>query len=77
MDKIIIDQVSTGEFINDLCPGAYKDLTKVDFKAMDGVDLQPLGIYGSKSEIIRLFTGLNVIDETTYVSYFYSIIHRG
>ena len=69
VDKIIIDQESTGNFINDLCPGAYKNLTKVDFKTMDNLKLKPLGIYGSRTEIVRLFKELNVIDQNTYVPY--------
>ncbi|KAH8114638.1 hypothetical protein DFH11DRAFT_1508680 [Phellopilus nigrolimitatus] len=63
VDKIIIDQESTGRFINDLKPGAYKDLTKVDFKAMDEIHVKPLGVYGSKSEIVRFLRKLNVIDD--------------
>lgn len=66
VDKIIIDQESTGNFINDLCPGAYKNLTKVDFKTMDNLRFKPLGIYGSKTEIIRFFRELNAIDRNTY-----------
>ncbi|KAH8114634.1 hypothetical protein DFH11DRAFT_1508479 [Phellopilus nigrolimitatus] len=65
VDKIIIDQESTGRFINDLKPGAYKDLTKVDFKAMDEIHVKPLGVYGSKSEIVRFLRKLNVIDDRT------------
>ncbi|KAH8114632.1 hypothetical protein DFH11DRAFT_1508603 [Phellopilus nigrolimitatus] len=63
VDKIIIAQESTGRFINDLKPGAYKDLTKVDFKAMDEIHVKPLGVYGSKSEIVRFLRKLNVIDD--------------
>ncbi|KAH8114613.1 hypothetical protein DFH11DRAFT_1764484 [Phellopilus nigrolimitatus] len=65
VDKIIIAQESTGRFINDLKPGAYKDLTKVDFKAMDEIHVKPLGVYGSKSEIVRFLRKLNVIDDRT------------
>ncbi|KAH8114640.1 hypothetical protein DFH11DRAFT_1764593 [Phellopilus nigrolimitatus] len=65
VDKIIIAHESTGRFINDLKPGVYKDLTKVDFKAMDEIHVKPLGVYGSKSEIVRFLRKLNVIDDRT------------
>ncbi|THH11646.1 hypothetical protein EW145_g511 [Phellinidium pouzarii] len=65
VDKIIIAQESSGQFINDLSPGAYKDLTKVDFKAMDNVHVKPLGVYGSKNEIVRFLRTLGVIDDRT------------
>ena len=68
MDKIIIDQESTGEFVNSFCPGAFTIFKKVDFKAMDNLELKPLGIYGSKSEIIRFFRELDAIDGNTYVA---------
>ena len=68
MDKIIIDQESTGEFVNSFCPGAFTSFKKTDFKAMDDLELKPLGIYGSKSEIIRFFRELNTIDRNTYAS---------
>ncbi|KAH8830109.1 hypothetical protein DL96DRAFT_1706949 [Flagelloscypha sp. PMI_526] len=35
VDKIIIAQDSLAAFVNDLCPGAYTSITKVDFKALD------------------------------------------
>ncbi|KAL5513533.1 hypothetical protein ACEPAH_3932 [Sanghuangporus vaninii] len=66
VDKVIIDQESTGRFINEMRPGTYKDLTKVDFKALDEVDVKPVGVYGSKSEIVRLLGEQGVLnDETT------------
>ncbi|KAL5492779.1 hypothetical protein ACEPAI_4226 [Sanghuangporus weigelae] len=63
VDKIIIDQESTGRFINEMRPGAYKDLTKVDFKALDEVDVKPVGVYGSKSEIVRFLGEQGVLDD--------------
>lgn len=63
VDKVIIDQESTGRFINRMCPGACKDLTKVDFKALDVVDVKPVGVYGSKREIVRFLSELRVLDD--------------
>ncbi|EJD00191.1 uncharacterized protein FOMMEDRAFT_112544 [Fomitiporia mediterranea MF3/22] len=63
VDKVIIDQISVGRFINEISPGAYKDLTKVDFKAMDDLDVMPLGLYGSKDEIISFLREHDAIDD--------------
>ena len=43
---------------------------------MDSVIVKPVGVYGSKSEIIRLMKELNVIDHSTYVfiSYYQNTI---
>ncbi|KAL6309202.1 hypothetical protein BKA93DRAFT_724346 [Sparassis latifolia] len=62
-DKVIIAQDSLQEFINTLCPGAYSSLTKVDFKTLDGLDLRPVGLYGSKAEIVRFMQTINVVDD--------------
>lgn len=67
VDKIIIDQESSGKFIHHLSPGAYKDLTKVDFKAMDDVNIKPVGLYGSKYELIHFLKQLEVIDDNMCV----------
>ncbi|KAI5122456.1 hypothetical protein M0805_008767 [Coniferiporia weirii] len=65
VDKVIIAQNSSGRLINDLKPKAYKDLTKIDFKALDDTRVKPLGIYGSKSQIVRFLSALGVIDNRT------------
>ncbi|KAI5122457.1 hypothetical protein M0805_008768 [Coniferiporia weirii] len=65
VDKVIIAQKSSGRLINDLKPKAYKDLTKIDFKALDDTRVKPLGIYGSKSQIVRFLSALGVIDSRT------------
>ncbi|EIN14302.1 hypothetical protein PUNSTDRAFT_41556 [Punctularia strigosozonata HHB-11173 SS5] len=65
VDKIIIAQDSLGCFINDISSGAYTSLTKVKFSALDQVHLQPIGVYGSKSEIVKFLRFKNVIDDST------------
>ncbi|KAJ6620561.1 hypothetical protein B0H10DRAFT_2188402 [Mycena sp. CBHHK59/15] len=65
VDKIIIAQESLKEFINALCPGAYASLIKVDFKALDNLNIKPLGLYGSKSEIISFLSCRGAIDDET------------
>lgn len=64
VDKIIISQASLGEFINTILPGAYTNVTKIDFNRLDREARLPLiGIYGSKSEIIRFLQAAGSIDD--------------
>lgn len=63
VEKIVIDQDSLRAFINDSVPGAYVSLTKVDFKALDALTIQPVGIYGSKDCIVDLWSSLGVVDD--------------
>ncbi|KAJ7289087.1 hypothetical protein C8J57DRAFT_1459186 [Mycena rebaudengoi] len=65
VDKIIIAQESLKEFINALSPGAYASIIKVDFKALDNLKLKPLGLYGSKTEIVAFLSSRNAIDDDT------------
>ncbi|KAJ6514906.1 hypothetical protein C8R47DRAFT_1172974 [Mycena vitilis] len=67
VNKIIIDQDSLKAFINELSPGAYSSLTKVDFKTLDELLIKPAGLYGSKSEIVAFLSALGAVDELTYV----------
>ena len=67
MDKIIIEQDALGHFINDLRPNAYTSITKVDFAALDQVDVKPIGLYGSKSAIVDFLRKKSIIDSRTYV----------
>ncbi|KAF8548833.1 hypothetical protein OG21DRAFT_1489038 [Imleria badia] len=64
VDKIIISQDSLKAFINSVCRGAYVSTTKVNFKALDDYVIKPVGVYGSKQEIVRLLLELAAIDET-------------
>ncbi|KAG2130165.1 uncharacterized protein EDB93DRAFT_1181059 [Suillus bovinus] len=63
VDKIIIAQDSLRTFINAICPGAYVSMTNVDFSALDSLIMKPIGIYGSKEEIVRLLLALGVVDD--------------
>ncbi|KAF7982845.1 hypothetical protein HWV62_25812 [Athelia sp. TMB] len=64
VDKIIISQDSLREFINTLSPGAYSSLTKVDFKKLDTLTVKPVGVYGSRAEIVHFLASIKAIDET-------------
>jgi len=75
VDKVIIAQDSLKRFINAMCPGTYTSVTKVDFKTLDQFIIKPLGVYGPKSELVRLLRSLNAINEDTCVIFVdYSII---
>ncbi|KAI0250894.1 hypothetical protein BJV78DRAFT_1275616 [Lactifluus subvellereus] len=63
VDKVIIAQDSLQRFINAVSPGAYASITKVDFKALDRFMIKPLGIYGSKDEIVRLLQSIGAVED--------------
>ncbi len=73
VDKIIIAQDSIKCFLNEISPNAYVSLTKVDFKALDKFQVKPIGIYGSKEEIVRFLVSVAVIDDTMYVALYFVI----
>ncbi|KDQ64238.1 hypothetical protein JAAARDRAFT_201615 [Jaapia argillacea MUCL 33604] len=63
VDKVIIAQESLGQFVNSLVPGAYTSLTKVDFGLLDKASVKPIGIYGSKAEIVKFLKSLDIVDD--------------
>lgn len=69
VDKVIIAQDPLKRFINTICPESYASLTKVDFKALDRFMIKPLGIYGSKVEIVRFLRSLNAVNEDMCVDF--------
>ncbi|KAF8491332.1 hypothetical protein F5888DRAFT_1057818 [Russula emetica] len=65
VDKIVIAQQSLQAFINAISPGAYSSITKVNFKKLDNSSLKPLGVYGSKEEIVRFLREIHAVDDNT------------
>ncbi|KAH8986525.1 hypothetical protein EDB86DRAFT_2809505 [Lactarius hatsudake] len=63
VDKVIIARESLECFVNAMCPGAFASITKVDFKALDQLAIKPLGIYGSKHEIVRMLRSITAVDD--------------
>ena len=63
VDKVIIAQDFLKRFVNTICPGSYVSVTKVDFKALDQFMIKPLGMYGSKVEIVRFLRSLKAVDD--------------
>ena len=76
VDKIIISQNSLKAFINTVRPGAYASMTKVNFKSLDQYVIKPVGIYGSKEEIVRFLLELGAVDDAVYVVYLELCIMR-
>jgi hypothetical protein len=76
VDKVIIAQDSLKRFINTICPESYASLTKVDFKALDRFMIKPLGIYGSKFEIVRFLRSLNAVNEDMCVDFLFFLSSR-
>jgi len=50
-----------------MSPGAYASITRVDFKILDRLAIRPLGVYGSKDEIVRLLRSIGAVDENGQV----------
>ena len=67
VEKVIIDQESLKRFINDVSPGAYASLTKIDFRALDDASIKPVGVYGSKERIVDLLLEIEVIEPHLFV----------
>jgi len=67
VDKIVIAQQSLQAFINALSPGAYSSIIKVNLKKLDNSSLKPVGVYGSKEEIVRFLREIHAVDDNTYV----------
>ena len=63
VDKIVIAQESLQAFINALSPGAYSSITKVNFRKLDNCLLKPIGVYGSKEEIVRFLREIRAVDD--------------
>jgi hypothetical protein len=69
----VIAQESLQAFINALSPGAYSSITKVNFKILDDLLLKPIGVYGSKEEIVRFLREMGSVDVEMCV---YPPVHR-
>ncbi|KAG8986308.1 hypothetical protein FRB90_004082 [Tulasnella sp. 427] len=64
IEKILIDHKSMGAVMNVLREGSYKTISKIDFAALDGVSIKPVGLYGSKSALVDFLLNLQVVDES-------------
>lgn len=73
VNKVIVSQGSLSRFINYVSPGAYFSLTHIDFSALDQLLIKPVGVYGSKPEIVRLLRAIKAVDEDTYALLSYNV----
>ena len=67
MEKVIIDQESLKRFVNEVSPGAYVSLTRIDFRALDSASIKPVGVYGSRGRIVDLFLEVGSIEPHLFV----------
>jgi len=67
VEKVIIDQESLKRFVNDVSPGAYVSLTRIDFRALDNSSIKPVGVYGSRERIVELFLEVGSIEPYLFV----------
>ncbi|KAG9094853.1 Vacuolar protein sorting-associated protein 13A [Ceratobasidium sp. 370] len=63
VEKIIIDQADLYRLLNTILPGSYNSVTKINFKALDQLNIKPKGLYGVKSEIAQFLHRVGCIDE--------------
>ncbi|KIO18759.1 hypothetical protein M407DRAFT_31571 [Tulasnella calospora MUT 4182] len=63
-ETIITDHDSMGAAMNTLRGGSYKTISKIDFAALDGVSIKPVGLYGSKSALTETLMMLEVVGES-------------
>ncbi|KAF9231472.1 hypothetical protein BU15DRAFT_68308 [Melanogaster broomeanus] len=63
VEKVIIAQDSLRDFVNNICPGVYVSMTKVNFKTLDQYIVKPIGVYGSKDEIVRFLLSIGRVDD--------------
>ncbi|KAH9164610.1 hypothetical protein EDB89DRAFT_2139313 [Lactarius sanguifluus] len=63
VEKVIIAREPLERFVNTMYPGAYASITKVDFKALDRLMIKPLGVYGSKSEIVGMLRSIGAVED--------------
>ncbi|KAI0296531.1 hypothetical protein B0F90DRAFT_1035697 [Multifurca ochricompacta] len=61
--KVVVPQQSLRAFVNTLSPGAYSSITNVNFQVLDNLMFKPIGIYGSKEEIVRFLYKISAVDK--------------
>ncbi|CUA74255.1 hypothetical protein RSOLAG22IIIB_05485 [Rhizoctonia solani] len=53
VEKIVIDQLSLGQFLNTVQPGSYHSVSNINLNELDKLSIRPLGVYGIRPEIIK------------------------
>ncbi|CEL64063.1 hypothetical protein RSOLAG1IB_11047 [Rhizoctonia solani AG-1 IB] len=65
VEKVLIDQSCLRRLLNTFVPGSYESVSKIDFKALDKCTIKPLGMYGSKHEILRFLSEMNCLTDNS------------
>ncbi|KAJ1566309.1 hypothetical protein HK405_010319, partial [Cladochytrium tenue] len=55
VEKILLDQDDFRRLIDSVAPGAYCHQTRINFHAVDALELEIAGVYGRRSEITSFF----------------------
>ncbi|CAG8468479.1 4455_t:CDS:2, partial [Acaulospora morrowiae] len=63
VENIIVSQEFLKKLCNDMIPGSYESISKVDYASLNTKSLGFIGIYGRYEVIARYFLQKNVIDE--------------
>ncbi|KAF8752322.1 hypothetical protein RHS01_07760 [Rhizoctonia solani] len=63
VEKVLIDQLGLRDLLNTFVPGSYESISKIDFKSLDKCTIKPLGIYGSKHEIVQFLSEVNCLSD--------------
>ncbi|RHZ89868.1 hypothetical protein Glove_9g264 [Diversispora epigaea] len=66
VDKIIISQSDVKKLCNDMIPGSFKSISKINYEKLNSCQIHLIGIYGRNSLIAKLLLDKGMIDEKTY-----------
>ncbi|ORY42725.1 hypothetical protein BCR33DRAFT_680193 [Rhizoclosmatium globosum] len=64
--KIVICQADIERLSNDLVPGSYTSLSKIDFKVLNNISLALVGVYGNKAMIAKYLKAKGLVSESVY-----------
>ncbi|KAG8738570.1 hypothetical protein FRC10_006675 [Ceratobasidium sp. 414] len=62
-EKVLIDQNSLRRLLSQLSPGSYESVSKIHFKILDKLMIEPIGVYGCEPEIIKFLQGVNCLSD--------------
>lgn len=66
MDKIIISQSDVKRLCDDIIPGSFRSISKIDYEKLNSRQIHLIGIYGRNSLIAKLLLDKGIIDDEMY-----------
>ncbi|RHZ90025.1 hypothetical protein Glove_9g277 [Diversispora epigaea] len=66
VDKIIISESDVKKLCNDMIPGSFKTISKINYKKLNSFPIHLIGIYGRNSLIAKLLLDKGIVDDKTY-----------